>query len=95
MLKVNVRTDRSGHWLEHSILHLVEEAASLFEADFLSGVWQSQAIALGGVLVRRPRELPVRTVRAQVSSALPRSPAVSTALKPISAMSLTKRRSSG
>jgi AraC-like DNA-binding protein len=28
MLKVNVRTDRSGHWLEHSILHLVEEAAS-------------------------------------------------------------------
>jgi len=28
MLKVNIRTDRSGHWLEHSILHLVEEAAS-------------------------------------------------------------------
>jgi len=28
MLKVNVRTDSSGHWLEHSILHLVEEAAS-------------------------------------------------------------------
>jgi len=28
MLKVNVRTDRSGHWLEHSILHLLEEAAS-------------------------------------------------------------------
>jgi AraC-like DNA-binding protein len=28
MLKVNVRTDRSGHWLEQSILHLVEEAAS-------------------------------------------------------------------
>jgi len=28
ILKVNVRTDRSGHWLEHSILHLVEEAAS-------------------------------------------------------------------
>jgi len=27
-LKVNVRTDRSGHWLEHSILHLVEESAS-------------------------------------------------------------------
>ena len=26
MLKVNVRTDRSGHWLEQSILHLVEEA---------------------------------------------------------------------
>jgi transcriptional regulator GlxA family with amidase domain len=25
---VNVRTDRSGHWLEQSILHLVEEAAS-------------------------------------------------------------------
>ena len=29
MLKVNVRTDRSGHWLEQSILHLVEEAASM------------------------------------------------------------------
>jgi len=28
MLKVNVRTDRSGQWLEQSILHLVEEAAS-------------------------------------------------------------------
>jgi AraC-like DNA-binding protein len=28
MLKVNVRTDSSGHWLEQSILHLVEEAAS-------------------------------------------------------------------
>ncbi len=28
MLKVNVRTDRAGHWLEGSILHLVEEAAS-------------------------------------------------------------------
>jgi AraC-like DNA-binding protein len=28
MLKVNVRTDRSGHWLEHTILHLVEEAVS-------------------------------------------------------------------
>ena len=28
MLKVNVRTDCSGHWLEQSILHLVEEAAS-------------------------------------------------------------------
>jgi AraC-like DNA-binding protein len=28
MLKVNIRTDRSGHWLEHSIRHLVEEAAS-------------------------------------------------------------------
>jgi len=28
MLKVNVRTDRSGQWLEESILHLVEEAAS-------------------------------------------------------------------
>jgi AraC-like DNA-binding protein len=28
MLKVNVRTDRAGHWLEQSILHLVEEAAS-------------------------------------------------------------------
>lgn len=28
MLKVNIRTDRSGHWLENSILHLVEEAAS-------------------------------------------------------------------
>jgi AraC-like DNA-binding protein len=28
MLKVNIRTDRSGQWLEHSILHLVEEAAS-------------------------------------------------------------------
>jgi AraC-like DNA-binding protein len=26
--KVNLRTDRSGHWLENSILHLVEEAAS-------------------------------------------------------------------
>ena len=28
VFKVNVRTDRSGHWLENSILHLVEEAAS-------------------------------------------------------------------
>jgi AraC-like DNA-binding protein len=28
MLKVNVRSDRSGYWLEQSILHLVEEAAS-------------------------------------------------------------------
>ena len=28
IFKVNVRTDRSGHWLESSILHLVEEAAS-------------------------------------------------------------------
>jgi AraC-like DNA-binding protein len=28
MLKVNVRTDRAGHWLESSLLHLVEEASS-------------------------------------------------------------------
>jgi len=28
VLKVNIRADRSGHWLESSILHLVEEAAS-------------------------------------------------------------------
>jgi AraC-like DNA-binding protein len=28
VLKVNIRTDSSGHWLETSILHLVEEAAS-------------------------------------------------------------------
>lgn len=28
MLKVNIRTDSSGHWLEQSILHLVDEAAS-------------------------------------------------------------------
>lgn len=28
VLKVNVRTDRSGHWLEGSLLHLVEEASS-------------------------------------------------------------------
>lgn len=28
VFKVNLRTDRSGHWLESSILHLVEEAAS-------------------------------------------------------------------
>jgi len=28
VLKVNIRTDRSGHWLESSILHLLEEAAS-------------------------------------------------------------------
>ena len=28
VFKVNVRTDRSGHWLENSIMHLVEEAAS-------------------------------------------------------------------
>jgi AraC-like DNA-binding protein len=28
VFKVNVRTDRSGQWLESSILHLVEEAAS-------------------------------------------------------------------
>ena len=26
--KVNLRTDRSGHWLENSILHLVDEAGS-------------------------------------------------------------------
>lgn len=28
VLKVNIRSDRSGHWLESSILHLVDEAAS-------------------------------------------------------------------
>jgi AraC-like DNA-binding protein len=28
VFKVNIRTDRSGHWMENSILHLVEEAAS-------------------------------------------------------------------
>jgi AraC-like DNA-binding protein len=28
MFKVNVRTDRSGEWLESTIMHLVEEAAS-------------------------------------------------------------------
>jgi AraC-like DNA-binding protein len=28
VLKVNIRTDRAGHWLESSILHLVDEAAS-------------------------------------------------------------------
>ncbi len=28
VFKVNIRTDRSGHWLESSIQHLVEEAAS-------------------------------------------------------------------
>jgi AraC-like DNA-binding protein len=28
LLKVNVRTDRSGQWLEQSILHLLEEAGS-------------------------------------------------------------------
>lgn len=28
VFKVNIRADRSGHWLESSILHLVEEAAS-------------------------------------------------------------------
>lgn len=28
VFKVNIRTDRSGHWLENSILHLVEESAS-------------------------------------------------------------------
>ena len=28
VFKVNLRTDPSGHWLENSILHLVEEAAS-------------------------------------------------------------------
>jgi transcriptional regulator GlxA family with amidase domain len=28
VFKVNIRTDRAGHWLESSILHLVEEAAS-------------------------------------------------------------------
>lgn len=28
MLKVNVRTDRAGHWLESTLLHLVDEAAS-------------------------------------------------------------------
>src|SRR5262245_63057534 len=28
IMKVNVRTDRAGHWLEQSILHLAEEAAS-------------------------------------------------------------------
>lgn len=28
VFKVNIRTDRSGHWLENSILHLLEESAS-------------------------------------------------------------------
>lgn len=28
VFKVNIRTDRSGHWLESSVLHLVEEAGS-------------------------------------------------------------------
>src|SRR3954471_6664479 len=28
VFKVNIRTDRSGQWLENSILHLVEEASS-------------------------------------------------------------------
>jgi AraC-like DNA-binding protein len=28
VFNVNIRTDRAGHWLESSILHLVEEAAS-------------------------------------------------------------------
>ena len=28
MLKVNVRADRAGHWLEESILHLLDEATS-------------------------------------------------------------------
>jgi len=28
VFKVTIRTDRAGHWLENSILHLVEEAAS-------------------------------------------------------------------
>lgn len=28
IFKVNIRTDRPGHWLESSILHLVDEAAS-------------------------------------------------------------------
>jgi AraC-like DNA-binding protein len=28
ILKVNVRTDRAGHWLEQSIMHLLEEAVS-------------------------------------------------------------------
>ncbi len=28
VFKVNIRTDPAGHWLENSILHLVEEAAS-------------------------------------------------------------------
>ncbi len=28
VFKVNIRTDRSGHWLETSILHLMDEAAS-------------------------------------------------------------------
>lgn len=28
ILKVNIRTDRAGHWLEQSIVHLLEEATS-------------------------------------------------------------------
>jgi AraC-like DNA-binding protein len=28
VFKVNIRSDRSGHWLENSIMHLMEEAAS-------------------------------------------------------------------
>jgi AraC-like DNA-binding protein len=28
IVKVNVRTDRAGHWLEQSIMHLLEEAVS-------------------------------------------------------------------
>jgi AraC-like DNA-binding protein len=30
LMKVNIRTDRSGQWLENSILHLVQETASGF-----------------------------------------------------------------
>jgi len=33
VFKVNIRTDRSGQWLESSILHLVEEAASGLGSD--------------------------------------------------------------
>jgi AraC-like DNA-binding protein len=28
VFKVNIRTDRSGHWMENSILHVVQEAAT-------------------------------------------------------------------
>ena len=42
-----------------------------------------KATALGGVVVSRPRELPVRTVRAQVSSALARSMAIGDVEQPV------------
>jgi AraC-like DNA-binding protein len=55
MFKVNIRADRSGYWLENSILHLVDEAAS--------GAVGSQAM-----LAKLSEALFVDTLRRYISS---------------------------